>query len=108
MQKETPATPTKITARELVDDFDSNQVAAEAKWEGELVEFSAKITNITDRGISFSNIASEDFSLAQISCKIKDKEQLLPIKNDQTITVRGVVGDQTIGVIDLSDCEVIN
>lgn len=99
--------PMKITARELADDFDGNQVAAENKWNGKLVEFGATITNITDSGLSFSNVASKDFSMAQIACRVKDKNQLLPLKNGQTVTVRGVVGKQMIGVIDVSDCEVV-
>ena len=97
----------KIKVDQLVDDFDANQVAAEATWKGKFVEFSAKVTNITDSGISFGNVGSKDFSLAQISCRIKDKQQLLTIKNDQTITVRGIVGKQTIGVIEVSNCEVV-
>ena len=97
----------KITARQLADDFDSNQVAAEANWQDKFVEFSAKVSNITDSGISFYNVGSKDFSMAQISCHISDKQQLLSIKNGQTITVRGVVGKQTIGVIDLNDCSVV-
>ncbi len=97
----------KISVDKLADDFDANQVAAEATWKGKLVEFSAKVTNITDSGISFANIGSKDFSLVQISCRIKDKQQLLTIKNGQTVTVQGIVGKQTIGVIDVSDCEIV-
>lgn len=97
----------KITARQLADDFDSNQVAAEKNWENKLVEFSAKITNITDSGISFADVASKQFSMSQISCRVKEKDQLLTLKNGQTVTVRGVVGKQTIGVIDLTNCEVV-
>jgi hypothetical protein len=99
--------PTKITAQELADDFDSNQVAAENKWKGKLVEFSAEVTNITDTGLSFTNVASKQFSMAQISCRVTDKQQLLSLKNGQTVTVRGTVGGQTIGVIDISDCSVV-
>lgn len=99
--------PMKITASELADDFDSNQVAAESKWKGKLVQFSAEITNITDTGLSFSNVASKQFSMAQISCRVTDKQQLLSLKNGQTVTVRGIVGSQTIGVIDVSDCSVV-
>lgn len=99
--------PTKITARELADDFESNQVAAENKWKGKLVEFSAVITNITDSGLSFGNVTSKEFSLTQISCRITDKQQLLPLKKEQNVAVRGIVGNQTIGVIDVSDCTVV-
>jgi len=97
----------KITAKQLADDFDANQVSAEKNWGDKLVEFSAKITNITDSGLSFGNVATKQFSMAQISCKIKDKNQLLDLKNEQTVKVRGVVGKQMIGVIALDDCEVV-
>ncbi len=97
----------KINAKNLADDFDNNQVSAESKWNGKFVEFSAKITNITDSGISFADVATKDFSMAQISCHIKDKGQLMDLKNGQTVTVRGTVGKQTIGVIDFNDCEVV-
>src|SRR5690554_4465640 len=53
--------PTVVSATELADEFDNNQVAAEAKWKDQYVEFSAEITNITDSGLSFSNVASKDF-----------------------------------------------
>lgn len=98
----------KITAREIADDFDANQVAAESKWGGKLVEFSAEISNITDSGLSFSNVASESFSMTQISCRIVEKDQLLPLKNGQVVTVRGVVGKQTLGIIDINECEVVS
>lgn len=98
---------TKISVTELGDDFDSNQVAAENKWNGKFVEFAAEVTNITDSGLSFSKVTSKDFSMTQISCRTKDKSQLLTLKNGETATVKGVVGKQTIGVIDLSDCEVV-
>lgn len=105
--EEVVPTPMRITASELADDFDSNQVAAESKWKDKLVEFSAEISNITDTGISFYKVATKEFSMAQISCRVKDKQQLLPLKNGKTVTVRGVVGTQTIGVIDIKDCEVV-
>ncbi len=102
-----PTEPIKIKITELADDFDANQVAAEAKWKGKFVEFSATISNITDSGISFFNVASKDFSMTQVSCQIIDKQQLMPLKNEQIVTVRGIVDDQTFGVIDIHSCEVI-
>lgn len=99
--------PTVIKVSELADDFDTNKVAAESKWKEKLVQFSATISNITDYGLSFSNIASKQFSMTQISCKIADKQQLMALKNGQTVTVKGVVGNQTMGVIDVSNCQVV-
>lgn len=103
----TQAEPMKVTASQIADAFDANQVAAEAEWKGKLVEFSAVVSNITESGLSFQNVSSKEVSFTQISCRIKDKQQLLSLKNGQTVTVRGIIGGQTVGVIDLSDCEVV-
>ncbi len=98
----------KINARELVDEFDANQLAAEAKWKNKPIEFSAEISNIADYGISFAKIgASKEFSLTSISCRASDKQQLLSLKNGQTVTVQGVVGSQSLGIIEVNDCKVI-
>lgn len=106
---EAKPTPTveKINARDLADDFDSNQVAAEAKWKDKLVEFSAQISNITDSGILFTDVASKQFSFTKISCRVQDKQQLLPLKNGQTVTIKGVVGSQIFGGIEVKNCEVV-
>lgn len=97
----------KIKASELADDFDANQVAAEAKWKDKLVEFSSEITNITDSGLSFGKVSSKEFSMTQISCRTNNKDQLLSVKNGETVTVKGIVGGQTIGVIDVKDCVIV-
>lgn len=100
-------TAEKVNATKFADEFDANQVAAETKWGGKLIEFSAKISNITDSGLSFSSVASKEFSLASIGCRIVDKQQLMSLKNGEVVTVRGVVGKQTLGVIDIDDCQVV-
>ncbi|HVZ12441.1 MAG TPA: hypothetical protein VG965_05405 [Patescibacteria group bacterium] len=99
--------PEQVTATQIADDFDGNQVAAESKWNGKYVQFTAVVSNITDSGLSFSSIGSKQFSLAQISCKVSDKQSLLSLKNGELVTVKGIIGKQTIGVIDMTDCEVV-
>lgn len=99
--------PEQVTATAIADDFDGNQVAAESKWNGKYVQFTAVVSNITDSGLSFSDVGSKQFSLTQISCKVDDKQSLLSLKNGESVTVKGTIGKQTIGVVDMSDCEVI-
>jgi hypothetical protein len=110
-QKQEEAQPAKepeqVTAAQIADDFDGNQVAAESKWNGKYVQFTAVVSNITDSGLSFSNIGSKQFSFAQISCKVSDKQSLISLKNGESVTVKGTIGKQTIGVIDMTDCEVV-
>ena len=44
----------------------------------------------------------------QISCKVKDENQLLSLSKGKPATVRGIVDDdQLLGVITINDCEVI-
>lgn len=99
--------PLEITAGRLADDFDTNAVAAKAKWSGKLVEFSSQISNITSSGISFSNVASKQLSITQIACRTSGTQQLMMLRNGQTITVRGIVADQTMGVIEIKNCVVV-
>lgn len=106
--KEEIKVPMKINVFDLGKSFDDNQIAAEKEWNGKYVEFSAQISNITEGGISFYNISSKEFSMASLRCNVKDEEQLLKVKNGQTITVRGVVQGQSLGIIKVEECEVIN
>lgn len=99
--------PKQVEAAEIADDFDGNQVAAESKWNGKYVQFTAVVSNITDSGLSFTNVGSKQFSLTQISCRVSDKQSLLSLKNGESVTVKGTIGKQTIGVIDMTDCEVV-
>lgn len=105
--KEPKPPATVVDYKAFGDEFDANQVAAEGKWKGKQVQFTAPISNITDNGLSFQNASSKEFSLTQISCAITDKSQLNTLKNGQNATVKGTVIDQTLGVINLSDCEVV-
>jgi len=107
VDNKTQETPMLIPVETLGDAFDENQVAAEKAWKGKLVQFSAKISNITDGKVSFYDVATDDYSGSQIGCKVKDNQQLLTLKNGETITVKGNVGDQFIGVITLDNCEVV-
>lgn len=98
------AKPTSVIVSRFVNDFDENQVAAEAKWGGKYVSTKAEITNINTGVVSFANVGTE-ISLTQIACKLKNEDQVLKLKKGQTVTFRGIVGDsQTFGVIEFKDC----
>lgn len=100
-------TATVVDIKAFGDEFDANQVAAESKYKDKLVQFTATISNITDSGLSFQNASSKEYSMTQISCNVNDKNALLPLKNEESVTVKGIVTGQTIGVIGLNECEVV-
>jgi len=99
--------PMQVTARQIADAFDANQVAAAKEWGGQYVQFTATISNITQSGLAFHDVSAKQFSLTQIACRVADKNQLLPLANGQSVTVRGKVSGQTLGVIGLDDCRVV-
>ena len=103
----TAQTAEKVTAAQIADDFDANQVAAEKKWGGKYVEFTAPVTNITETGIAFSNVGTKEFSMTQISCNTTDKNVLASLTNGQQATVRGTVGKQDFGVVGMNGCTVV-
>lgn len=103
-----PAAPIVVSkVTEIGDDFEANQVAAERKWAGKFVQFTATVTNIKSSGVSFGKVASK-FSFTQISCDLEDENVLATLSKGKPATVRGVVGDdQILGVIRLNECQVV-
>jgi hypothetical protein len=102
-----PAAPIVVQAKKFGDEYEANQIAAEHKWAGQFVQFTAPVGNINSSGVSFTDVTSS-FSFTQISCRVKDETQLIPLAKGKSATVRGVVGeDQLMGVISINDCEVV-
>lgn len=102
-----PADPIVIQAKKFGDEYEANQIAAERKWGGKFVQFTAPVGNINSSGVAFHEVTTK-FSFTQISCRVKDENQLLNLAKGRPATVRGIVGDdQLMGVISINDCEVV-
>jgi hypothetical protein len=100
-------TPTVIQVKQMGDDFEANQVAAEKKWGGKYVQFTAEVSNINSAGITFGDVTSK-FSFTQVSCDLEDENAVLSLAKGKPATVRGIVDDdQLLGVIGLNQCQVV-
>lgn len=103
-----PAAPTVISLKTMGDDFERNQVAAEKKWGGQYVQFTAPVGNINSSSVSFTDATSK-FSFTQVSCRVANESAVLSLVKGQNATVRGMVGgDQLLGVISLDEGEVLS
>jgi hypothetical protein len=102
-----PAAPKPIVvkAAAFADEFDANQVAAEAKYKDKIVRTTAKISNINDGRVALDPGQAE-LSLTQLSCTDVPDDALLKLKKGATVTITGKVTGQTIGVITFEDCTV--
>lgn len=99
--------PEVIKVKTLGDAFEANKLAAEQEWGGRFVQFTAKVGNINELGVTFTDVTTK-YSFTQISCALTDESQALKLTKDKPATVRGVIGeDQFLGVISLTNCEVV-
>jgi len=107
-----PGAPRVVNAKTIGDDYEANKIAAERKWNGQRVQFTSKVTNISDGwtgpSVSFGEVTSKAFSITQIVCRGASEDQLATLAKGRPATVRGVLnGDMTLGVLDLNECEVV-
>lgn len=99
--------PTVIQVKQMGDDFEANQIAAEHEWGGRYVQFTAPVGNINSSGVAFHDVTTK-FSFTQVSCLVSDESQVVTLVKGRNATVRGVVNDdQLMGVITLNNCEVV-
>ena len=102
----------KVNIASFISEFDENQLAAEKKYEGKIIEVSGYIQNISEDitgtpYISLDKTPNPSFNLTHIKCSFKSSESLTGVKKGQKITVRGEFVSQDMGVIQLKNCEIV-
>jgi hypothetical protein len=102
----------KVVTADFIAAFDKNQLSAEEKYKGKLIEFTAKVQNISEvMGSPFLSLEpetpEESYFGTTIQCFFKDKSQLLSLANGQKVTVQGTVDTESFGVIGVEDCQVV-
>lgn len=98
-----------VNYKSLADEFENNSLAAEEKYEGEVIYVNGPIHSIDkdilgDPYISLSG--SMDFAMIRCELSEEDAKATANLSKGQNITVAGVVGDTTVGV-SLERCKVI-
>jgi hypothetical protein len=115
-QPTTAAAPSyeQVDAKAMITEFDENQLSAEKKYKKKLVEFEAKISNISEDVLgtpflSLVPLASGDaYFGTSIKCNFDNSDALTALKKGETVTVRGEVDTQSIGIIGVNKCSVVN
>lgn len=114
---EKPAEPAKLTPQVtvtsaiLAKDYSENEVAADAKYKGKLIEISGKVYSI-DNGISDNEIiiklSDGQYDLTGPMCYMKEseKDKVLTFKKGQQVILIGTGDSATIGSPILKGCTV--
>lgn len=103
----------KVEMTAFVKEFDENQLAAEEKYKGRLVEFNGYVKNISEDILGSPFLAinpntDQYYYGTYIQCFFKEKSELTSLKNGQRVTAQGKVDSQTLGNIVLKECKVVN
>jgi hypothetical protein len=102
-----------VDTKSLITEFDENQLAAEKKYKNKLVQLRAKIGNISEDivGTPFLSLKptseSETYFGTTIKCSFKDSDSITAVKKGEIVTVNGEVASQSIGIIQLNDCQLV-
>lgn len=111
--------PAKEIAYETVDtkafiaEFDGNQLSAEEKYKDKHIEFKGVIKNISEDIDGTPYLSLEPLAAGQyyvgtsIKCSFKDKAAVMNVKNKQTVTLRGKVNTQSLGIITINECSIV-
>lgn len=97
-----------LSAPELVNAYENNEVKADKEYGGKVVEISGEIRDISIMlGKTFVILSSgQDFSLSDVQCFFDDEAEISKIENlskGQQLTVIGTVDGKSIN-IGINDC----
>lgn len=106
-EKATPAVI--ITSVNLTKEYSDNEVAADAKYKGKLIEVSGKVAGV-DNG-TFDNeiivkLSDGQYDFSSTMCYMKDSEhdKVLALKKGQQVTLIGTGDSATLKSPVLKDC----
>jgi len=108
---ETIVAPIKVTSIELSKAYEENEVAADEKYKGKMLEASGKITSI-DNGIADNELivrlSDGKYDMSTTSCYMNasEKEKVVALKKGQQVTLIGEGNSATLGSPVLKECTV--
>lgn len=103
----------KVTAKQIVDDYDKNKLAADDKYKNKPVEFAAKVKNISTDIVGSPYLSLEPATADQyyfgttLKCSFKTTDELKSLENGKTYTMRGIINEMSLGIVDVKDCSIV-
>lgn len=102
----------EVDLESFVAEYDANQISAEKKYTGKTISTSGYIDNISEDilgkiYVSVNPTDEEYYFGTYIQCFPTDEDSVLTLTNGDPISIKGLVDDQSLGIIGIDDCEVI-
>lgn len=103
--------PIVLSAVDLVQEYDDNEVKADTKYKGKLVEVSGTVKDI---GVVFGSTyvtlsSGEEFSISDVQCFFESEseiEKVSELQKEESVTLRGTVDGKSMNV-GVNDCVIV-
>lgn len=105
-------TPIKVDSFDLALEFDDNSIAAEAKYEGQIIEVKGDILDI-DRDLSDTPYVKlyglDEYGISCVMCRFSPsaESQLLQLRKYDVVTIRGSYSEYRMSRVVLENCELV-
>jgi hypothetical protein len=110
---EAPPTPVAtLKAADLLNEYKSNELAADGKYKGKLIQVTGKFASVQKDLIGRYYVSMEGGSDADfnVACYLSEsgKDEAAKLQANQDLTVRGVCDGRLAGqVLTLKQCEIV-
>lgn len=105
-------TPIQISAATLIEDYDKNKLSAQDKYTGKQVQTTGYIKNISNDitgkyYLSLNPNNDQYYFGTTLSCYFDKKDDLTSLSKGQSVTVVGTMKDMSLGIIVISNCQLV-
>ena len=98
----------KVTAKQLVKDYEENEAAGDAKYKGKALEVSGQLEAIEKGMMDETNLQlqGKDFKNVLATLKESEEEKALKLKKKSKITLNCISGGEFASLPVLKDCSI--
>lgn len=106
---EAPQVQYRVTAGQLLDEYDANEVAADMKYKGKLIAVTGYVQNITNSSTDEPGVwlaPSQVWAFFTVDCyfRIIHQPQVAQLREGQLITIVGVCHGEGFFSVELKEC----
>lgn len=102
---EDSGTPTiSVSSSQLYADYRANEVAADAKYKGKILDISGTVTGIGNDILDNGYVTLYGDGFLSVQCSFKNKAQLAPVHQGQQVRIKGMC-DGLMGNVLIEKCE---
>lgn len=103
--------PMQVTADALYSAYNQNEVAADAKYKGNVVEVSGIINTIGKDVLNtpYVTLNAGEYAFPDVQCMFSqaDESQLATLSSGQRITMDGVVSGESLTIVEIDGCAIV-